>query len=145
MVRLSCSGSGGGIYAKLASGMARYNCARASPTRNSSVLRSLARRQQPSIPKSLIDTVLGGWRRTRTHLPRSQVSYELPTNWTEPASRSRRQALLERHEPEKQRQPLEGRSLRVFVEVVYTEIRWTRESTPCWDKTFRSALIRSTS
>src|SRR6516225_4088007 len=46
MVRLSCSGSGGGIYAKLASGMARYNCARASPTRNSSVLRSLARRQQ---------------------------------------------------------------------------------------------------
>src|SRR6202011_3203334 len=45
MVLLSCSGAGAGIYAKLANGMARYNCARASPTRNSSVLRSLARRQ----------------------------------------------------------------------------------------------------
>ena len=45
MVLLSCSGTGTDIYAKLANGMARYNCARASPTRNSSVLRSLARRQ----------------------------------------------------------------------------------------------------
>src|SRR5262249_19091076 len=39
------------IYAKLANGMARYNCARASPTRNSSVLRSLARRQQAQYPQ----------------------------------------------------------------------------------------------
>jgi hypothetical protein len=51
MVLLSCSGTGGGIYAKLAKGMARYNCARASPTRNSSVLRSLARRQQAPYPQ----------------------------------------------------------------------------------------------
>src|SRR5262245_26906487 len=46
MVLLSCSGTGSGIYAKLANGMARYNGARAFLTRNSSVLRSLARRQQ---------------------------------------------------------------------------------------------------
>src|SRR5450432_380760 len=45
MVFLSGSGTGADIYAKLANGMARYNSARASPTRNSSVLRSLARRQ----------------------------------------------------------------------------------------------------
>jgi hypothetical protein len=31
MVLLSCSGTGGGIYAKLANGVARHNCARASP------------------------------------------------------------------------------------------------------------------
>src|SRR5215469_16434657 len=46
MVLLSWSGTGAGIYAKLANGMARYNCARVSPNCNSSVLRSLARRQQ---------------------------------------------------------------------------------------------------
>ena len=33
MVLLSCSGAGGGIYAKLANGVAQYNCARfPSPT-----------------------------------------------------------------------------------------------------------------
>src|SRR5271169_4845964 len=32
MVLLSCSGTGGGIYAKLANEPARHNCARASPT-----------------------------------------------------------------------------------------------------------------
>src|SRR5215471_7498970 len=51
MLLLSCSGTGRDIYAKLANGMARYNCARASPTRNSSVLRSLARRQQAQYPQ----------------------------------------------------------------------------------------------
>src|SRR5215472_1816671 len=35
MVLLSCSGTGGGIYAKLANGAARHNCARPSPTHNS--------------------------------------------------------------------------------------------------------------
>ncbi len=34
MIRLSCSGSGGGIYDKLASGMVRYNFARASGIRH---------------------------------------------------------------------------------------------------------------
>ena len=32
MVLLSCSGTGGGIYAKLANEAARHNCAQASPT-----------------------------------------------------------------------------------------------------------------
>jgi len=32
MVLLSCSGTGGGIYAKLANGVARHNCARDSAT-----------------------------------------------------------------------------------------------------------------
>src|SRR5580698_4671670 len=36
MVLLSCSGTGGGIYAKLANGVAKYNCAQVSPTHNSS-------------------------------------------------------------------------------------------------------------
>jgi hypothetical protein len=31
MVLLSCSGTGGGIYAKLANGVAQYNCAQVSP------------------------------------------------------------------------------------------------------------------
>ena len=31
MVLLSCSGTGGGIYAKLANGVARYNCAQVIP------------------------------------------------------------------------------------------------------------------
>src|SRR6267154_2458176 len=35
MVLLSCSGTGGGIHAKLANGAARHNCARASPPHNS--------------------------------------------------------------------------------------------------------------
>jgi hypothetical protein len=32
MVLLSVSGTGGGIYAKLANGVAQYNCAQVSPT-----------------------------------------------------------------------------------------------------------------
>jgi hypothetical protein len=40
MVLLSCSGTGGGtgssMYAKLANGVAQYNCAQVSPTDNSS-------------------------------------------------------------------------------------------------------------
>lgn len=31
MALLTCSGTGGGIYAKLANGLARYNCAQVSP------------------------------------------------------------------------------------------------------------------
>jgi len=43
MALLSCSGTGGGIHAKLANGVARNNYARASPTHNS-VARHCARR-----------------------------------------------------------------------------------------------------
>jgi len=60
MVLPSYSGTGAGIYAKLANGTARYNCARASlPAihRCCDLLRVVNKR---SIAKSLIDSVLGG-------------------------------------------------------------------------------------
>ena len=55
MVLLSCSGTGGGIYAKLANGVAQYNCAQVSLTHNSSALRSLHVVNQRIITNALIE------------------------------------------------------------------------------------------
>jgi hypothetical protein len=57
MVLLSCSGTGAGIYAKLANGTPRYNGARAAIHRCCDLLCVVNKR---SIAKSLIDRVLGG-------------------------------------------------------------------------------------
>jgi hypothetical protein len=55
MVLLSCSGTGGGMYAKLANGVAQYNCAQVSPPtvhRRYDLLRVVNQRK---IAKSLIE------------------------------------------------------------------------------------------
>src|SRR5215469_14254498 len=63
MVRLSCSGTGGSIYAKLANGMARHNCAcrrfQISP-RPDTISPATSFRPMPSEVPRMPDAVAGG-------------------------------------------------------------------------------------
>jgi hypothetical protein len=64
MVLLSCSGTGGDIYTKLANGVAQYNCAQVSTTHNSSAYDLLHAVNKRIIANSLIEL------RTSSTLPR---------------------------------------------------------------------------
>lgn len=67
MVLLSCSGTGDGIYAKLANGVARHNCASASPMRNSVACTMLIEGLQRDNDKALVKSL-------------SRATSELPAN-----------------------------------------------------------------